>query len=84
MSKILDVIPNDDYTLSIEFDDGNKIIFDMKPYIKTLVYSPLQDLTRFKDIKIEEKAVYWRTSEDKQSTISLRLTIDNMLFAIRE
>jgi hypothetical protein len=30
MSKILKVTPNDDYTLLVEFEHGNKIIFDMK------------------------------------------------------
>jgi len=33
MSKILKVTPNDDYTLLVEFEHGNKIIFNMREII---------------------------------------------------
>lgn len=84
MSKILKVTPNDDYTLLVEFDDGNKIVFNMSDMIKTIPFSSLQDLKRFKDIMVDEKAICW--SEPKpgeKSIIPLRLTVDNILFTIR-
>ncbi len=84
MSKILKVTPNDDYTLLVEFEHGNKIIFDMRDIIKTMPFSSLEDLNRFKDVTVEEKAICWPELEpDKKSIIPLRLTVDNMLFAIR-
>jgi hypothetical protein len=59
MSKILKVTPNDDYTLLVEFKHGNKIIFNMRDIIKTIPFSRLEDLNRFKDILLEEKAICW-------------------------
>ena len=38
MSKMLKVTPNDDYTLLVEFECGNKIIFNMRPLINTIPY----------------------------------------------
>ena len=84
MSKILKVTPNDDYTLLVEFEHGNKIIFNMCEIIKTIPFSSLEDLKRFRDITIEEKAIHWpEPVPDEKSIIPLRLTVDNMLFAIR-
>lgn len=85
MSKMLNVTPGDDYTLLVEFEHGNKIIFNMRELIKTLPFSSLEDLSRFKDITLEEKAILWPDPVPGKTTIiPLRLTVDNMLFAIRE
>lgn len=85
MSKILKVTPNDDYTLLVEFEHGNKIVFDMSELIKTIPYHSLQDLNRFKDITLEEKAIRWPDPKAPgMSMMPLRLTVDNMLFAIRD
>ena len=84
MSKMIKVTPNDDYTLLVEFDDGHKIIFDMKDLIKTMPYSSLKDLERFRDITLEEKAIRWPDPvKGKPSLYPIRLTVDNMLFTIR-
>jgi hypothetical protein len=85
MSKILKVTPNDDYTLLVEFEHGHKIIFNMGDKIKAIPYSSLADLSRFKDITLEGKAICWPDPVPGQKTIfPLRLTVDNMLFAIRD
>ncbi len=85
MSKILKVTPNDDYTLLVEFERGNKIIFNMRDIIKTIPFSSLEDLKRFKDIMVEEKAISWpEPVPNEKSIIPLRLTVDNILFAIRD
>ncbi len=36
MSKILKVTANDDYTIIVEFQQGNKIFFNMQQLIKTM------------------------------------------------
>jgi len=84
MSKIHKVTPNDDYTLLVEFEHGNKIIFNMRDIVKTIPFSSLEDLNRFKDITLEEKAICWpEPVPDEKSIMPLRLTVDNMLFTIR-
>ena len=84
MSKIIKATPNDDYTLLVEFEHGNKIIFNMREIIKTMPFSSLEDLNRFKDVTVEEKAIRWPDPVPGRKTmLPIRLTVDNMLFAIR-
>lgn len=84
MSIILKVTPNDDYTLLVEFEQGNKILFNMKPMLKSLPFRSLNDLNRFKNIRLEEKAILWPDPlAQEESIVPLRLTVDNMLFTIR-
>ena len=76
------VTPND-YTLLVEFEHGNKIT-PTCGHDQTIPYSSLADLSRFKDVTVEEKAICWpEPVPDEKSIIPLRLTVDNMLFAIR-
>jgi hypothetical protein len=85
MHKILKVTPNDDYSLLIEFEQGDKILFNMREHIKSIPFSSLEDLSRFKNIQVEERAICWPDPMPGQkSIIPLRLTVDNILFAIRE
>jgi len=85
MSKMLKVAPTDDYTLLVDFENGNRIVFNMKDLIETMPYSSLKDLSRFKDITLEEKAIRWPDpTPGKAALYPIRLTVDNMLFAIRE
>jgi len=85
MGKILKVTPNEDYTLLVEFEHGNKIIFNMRDIIKTIPFSSLEDLNRFKNVTVEEKAIIWpEPVPGEKSIIPLRLTGDNILFAIRD
>jgi len=57
MSKMLKVTANDDYTLLVKFEHGNKIIFNIQQLIKTMPYYSLNDLERFKNIPQEEKTI---------------------------
>lgn len=85
MSKIVNVIPMDDFTLWIEFEHGNKILFNMQRMIRTLPYLALNNIECFKKIKIEDKALCWYdTGCEKQTILPIRLTVDNILFAIRD
>ncbi len=75
------MIPNDDYTLLIEFEHGNQVLFNMGQMVKKMPYYALSDLELFKKVQMEDKAVYWDTQEP--TLIPLRLTVDNILFTIR-
>lgn len=80
MSRIISVIPNDDYTLQVEFENGSKILFNMQVLVKTIPYARLQELEYFKRVEFDEKALFWRES----TMLPIRLTVDNMLFSIRD
>lgn len=85
MSKIISVIPNDDHTLLIELEHGNKIVFDMKKLINSIPYHALSDLKHFKEVKFEEKAIYWEQPDGKKpSVIPERFSLDNILFMLRD
>lgn len=82
MSKIIDVTPNEDFTIWIEFEHGNKILFNMQELIKSIPFLSLHDMKHFKNIRFEDKVVYWE--DEKQTVIPSRLTVDNILFALRD
>lgn len=85
MSKMLKVTANDDYTLLVEFEGNNKIFFDMKKLIQTMPYYSLNDLKRFKNFTLEEKAICWPDVGRPDLLMRpVRLTVDDMLFTIRE
>ncbi len=84
MSKVVYVHGSDDYKLFIDFDDGNSIVFNMQKMIKTLPYLRLNDLSSFQTVKFDEKSVYWDAVDNKPEYYPLRLTVDNILFSLRD
>lgn len=85
MSKIIKVVPNDDYTLLIEFDQGDKILLNMQKLIKTMPYVSLKNLDYFKEVSFEDKAICWSQAQGgKPSIMPMRLTVDNILFMLRD
>ncbi|ADK14440.1 MULTISPECIES: DUF2442 domain-containing protein [Clostridium] len=85
MSKIINVIPNDDYTLLIEFEDGSKILFNMKRLIKTMRYLSLTDIERFKNVRIKDKVISWDDFDNlKPQMLPLAITLDNILLMLRD
>lgn len=84
MSKILSVHASDDYKLLLDFDDGSKVIFNMQNMVKTLPYFRLNDLTSFQAVKFDGKFVYWDAVDEKPEYFPLRLSIDKILFSLRD
>lgn len=84
MSKIVCVHGSDDYKLLIDFDDGSKVTFNMQNMVKTLPYFRLNDLTSFQAVKFDGKFVYWEPEENKPEYFPLRLSIDKILFSLRD
>ena len=85
MSRIINVIANDDYTLQVEFENGSKILFNMQDLVKTIPYARLQELEYFRRVEFDEKALFWRETNNRESAmLPIRLTVDNMLFSIRD
>lgn len=84
MGKIVNVFASDDYKLLIDFDDGSNIIFNMQKMVKTIPYFRLQDMARFQSVKFDEKSVYWEAADGKPKYFPLRLTLDAILFSLRD
>lgn len=58
------VTAKDDYMLDIEFDNGEKKEFDVKPYIKGEWYGKLQDASYFKAVETDGFTVVWPDGQD--------------------
>lgn len=53
--KIASVSPNDDFTLSIVFDNGEKRIYDVRPLLKKgTVFEPFLNIDAFRRVYLDE------------------------------
>lgn len=81
--KITNVHATDDYKLLIDFEEGNQVRFNMQRMVETIPFLRLRDLEVFKDVKFEDKAVCWDAPDGNPEVMPLRMTVDNILFALR-
>ena len=63
-SKLISVTPLEDYRLLIEYDNAEKRIFDVKPYITGSWYGMLSDYSFFNTVRISGKTVEWADGQD--------------------
>ena len=75
--KITSVVPDDDYTLILTFDNGEKRLYDMKPFIKDgTVFEFIRDKSVFSRVYLDEyKAVSW----DKEPSVDSREVWNNKI-----
>ena len=59
--KITGVVPNDDFTLTIRFDNGEKRLYDMRPLLKKgTVFEPLIQMENFRRVYVDDThSVAW-------------------------
>src|SRR5215216_7593707 len=58
------VEPQEDFCLLLTFENGEKRIFDLKPYFKKPVFARLQNVTLFKTARVVSGAVEWQGEVD--------------------
>ena len=56
---VTQVIPHQDFTLSIVFDTGEEGILDMKPYLDFGVFKRLKDYNSFERVRVAFDTVEW-------------------------
>jgi hypothetical protein len=49
--RVKEVTPNPDYTITPVFDNGEKRIFDMEPYLDKGVFRELKDMKIFNSVR---------------------------------
>ena len=60
MPKITNVVPKEDYTLSIELSNNHRIIYDMRPRLQTIRFCGLADLKIFQAVRVEnDNTLVW-------------------------
>lgn len=64
MEKVISAKANDDYSLTLEFSDGLRKRFDVKPYLDKGIFRELKDLDYFRNIRIVFGTVQWQNEQD--------------------
>ena len=62
--RVKDVTPNEDYTVSLVFDNGEEKVFDVSPYLDKGVFTELKDINIFKSVKPVLGSIQWKNGQD--------------------
>ncbi len=62
--SVKEVIPRDDYTLSLVFENGEKGVLDMKPILGFGVFHRIKDLDNFKRVRVAFDTIEWACGVD--------------------
>jgi hypothetical protein len=62
--SVKEVIPHDDYTLSLVFEDGEKGVLDLKPILDFGVFQRIKDLKEFKRVRVAFDTIEWACGID--------------------
>ena len=60
MKEIIEVKPLENYELLLVFENKEKRIKDMKPYLEKGVFKKLKDKEFFKNVKVLDGAISWK------------------------
>lgn len=66
-------VPNDDYTLSIIFEDGEKLEFSMVNMLHKFRFSPLKQLQVWRHIEVYSTHIEWN-----EGTFPVTLNIEEL------
>ncbi len=58
------VEPLEDYQLLLTFENGEKRIFDMKPYLDKGIFQELKDKQRFRTVRVSFDSIEWDNQAD--------------------
>ncbi len=58
------VEPRENYLLALTFADGERKLFDMKPYLDLGVFRELRDINVFKTVRVCFGSVAWANEAD--------------------
>lgn len=62
--SIVNVKPLQDYQLLLIFENGEKRIFDMKPYLNKGIFKELRDEKVFRSVRVSFDSIEWSNQAD--------------------
>jgi DUF971 family protein len=62
--RVVDAKPADNYTVKVWFDNGEKGIFDVKPYLDYEVFQPLKEEKMFNSVRPFLGTIQWANDAD--------------------
>jgi len=61
---VVSVRPNEDYSITVSFEDGVEGVLDMKPYLDFGVFKKIKDYEHFRRVQVEYDTVEWECGAD--------------------
>jgi len=61
---VITVKPEDNYKLAVTFDNGEKRLFDVAPFLDKGIFSELKNVDYFKKVKVAFGAIEWPHEQD--------------------
>ena len=61
---VKNVQPTDNYHLILTFENGDKRLFDMNPYLNIGIFQELKDKAQFKKVKVSFDSIKWENEAD--------------------
>jgi len=61
---VIEVEPLEDYQLLLTFENGEKRIFDMKPYLDIGIFQELKDKKKFRTVRVSFDSIEWANQAD--------------------
>lgn len=62
--KAIDVKPLSNFEIEVTFENGEKKVFDVKPYFKYSIFKKLQENDNFKKVKVSGLSIEWENGAD--------------------
>ncbi|WP_347275109.1 DUF2442 domain-containing protein [Candidatus Kuenenia sp.] len=62
--NIAEIVPKDNYTLYVKAEDGRAGLFDVKPYLESEAFAPLNDRVEFERVHNRGYFVEWDCGAD--------------------
>ncbi len=62
--SVINVTPQDDFSLVIEFDNGERGILDMMPFLNFGVFQGINDYEQFKRVSVSFDTIEWDSGAD--------------------
>lgn len=63
-AKVKSVVPLSDYRLLLTFDNSERRVFDVKPYLSKGVFAALADQSLFRTVRVCFDTVEWSNGAD--------------------
>ena len=62
--SVVKVVPNEDFTLSLAFDNGEEGVLDVKPHLDFGVFQKIADYEHFKRVRVAFDTLEWDRGVD--------------------
>lgn len=62
--RVTAVKPNIDFTITVTFDNGEVLLFDVKPYLDYGIFRELKDPRAFNSVRPFLGSVQWQNGQD--------------------